>query len=173
MNFVELTVSVLLLAATPSVARAETFGTWVVTTTADGVHVASTTNGNSHTLGMYCNPSTGSCVWALSLSGACVEGSRHPVLVNTDLGTGAMDLFCTRALIRDTGRSFYVFSEVNLITASVLQGSGLGVALPFERDQFHVDRFDLTGGASAIAAMKSGAESPNGARRPRAGEQQL
>lgn len=136
------------------IAQAADFGSWFSDITTSGEAVFSATmNDSGNLLGQYCYLEQGNCVWLLGMDTACKEGDKYVVLANSDTGAAHISVYCGGQL--KTGTYQYIFSEFDAVDNIVKEGSRVGFAVPLQRDNFRVVRFDLKGSKQAIVAMQT------------------
>jgi hypothetical protein len=138
----------------PVVLHAETsFGSWSLGTTADGAgQYAAVTNNAGSLLGKYCYP--GGCAWMIAGKAKCEENVKHPVLINTDIGSDTMEMICAGSFTIE-GNVYYrtVFSNFESINSTVGAANRIGFATPHADGTFIVARFDLNGASAALSAL--------------------
>lgn len=126
------------------------WGSWFAGMTSDNDgSYAATVNDSDSLLGHYCWVGSGNCAYLLAVPTSCKDGSRYPVLVNSDAGAFSTVLFCGGKM--DSGRFRYMFSEFDAIDSAVRDATRIGVAMPLVADSIRVVRFDLTGSRQAIS----------------------
>ncbi|HEX4879692.1 MAG TPA: hypothetical protein VFV39_07605 [Limnobacter sp.] len=135
-------------------AQAANFGSWFndITNSGDAVFSA-TMNDSGNLLGQYCYLEQGNCVWLLGMDTACKEGDKYVVLANSDTGAAHISVYCGGQL--KSGTYQYIFSEFDAVDNIVKEGARVGFAVPLQRDNFRVVRFDLKGSKQAITAMQT------------------
>ncbi len=140
-----------LVSASPALAQVKTYRDWAVGLTSDRAGVfAATVNDSGGVFGQYCYPKADTCVWLLSNDTRCEDGSKYPVLVNTDTGSASTEIYCRKV----DGKSRYVFASYKDIEASIAGARWIGMAFPMQDGRFQVSRFSLSGAAAAVAAME-------------------
>lgn len=135
-----------------------TFVDWSTGITSTGNALfAATVNDSGNVLGQYCYPGEGSCIYLLGMRTSCKEGSKYPVLVNSDKGSLQVQVLCSG---RQQGNLYeYVFTEFDKIDDVVMTAYRVGFAVPLEGDQFTVIRFSLIGSNEAVAKLLENAAS--------------
>jgi hypothetical protein len=145
-----------MLLADVVLAHAQTFGSWFVGTKRSDFLYALSINDSGNVLGQFCYPGDGSCIWLIALKTGCQKGDHHPVLANSDAGSVHLDVLCDGQL--ESGLFRYAFTNFDQVDNIVRQGTRVGFALPLQKDEFRVVRFDLSEAASALATMRAAAE---------------
>lgn len=135
-------------------ARAGTFGNWMVGSSSDGASLyAATINDSGNILGQYCSTDNAECIWLIAMTTGCEQGNKYPVLANSDSAASHLEVYCSGKL--DGGLYKYAFTNFDLIDDLVRKGSKIGIAIPLQRDQFIVVRFDLAGSMQALTQMRA------------------
>ena len=144
-----------------SLAVAQTYSDWTVgRIDGGGGYYAATVNDSGNVLGQYCYPE--GCVYLLAFKTSCKQGSKYPVLVNSDKGSKAVELYCGRSL--RNGYYQYIFTEFDEMHRTVLEAARVGFAFPLQGDEFIVVRFSLIGSNEAIDALSARTATPSGPR---------
>lgn len=125
--------------------ESQIYGSWMFEKSDDngGILFAATANDSGALLGEWCFVEANSCVWLLAMKTRCVEGSKYPVLANSDAGAAQLEVVCNAKL--DNGLYRYVFDDFEGVEQLVKEGLRVGFAVPLEEDQFRVVRFNLDG----------------------------
>lgn len=129
------------------------FGAWRVDALAQVVSAATASEGGS-LFGQFCPlGAAGACEWIISLKLGCTTNDRYPVLGHSTLGATHLDVRCGGPLANGWWR--YNFTEPEKLETMVRAPTGrLGFAVPVRGETFQVFRFDLTGSAAALAALR-------------------
>src|SRR5262245_41820124 len=148
-----------ILAGAP-VIQAQTMGAWYVETkTSDDSSpmYALTVNDSGNAFGQFCYAADGKCYWLIGLKTTCNPGDKYPVLANSDAGSAQLEVLCMGPL---SGGNLhrYAFTDFDQIDGLVRESARVGFALPLQKDEFRVVRFNLHGAAAALSAMRSAAE---------------
>jgi hypothetical protein len=114
---------------------------------------AATVNDSGHILGQYCYFQSDSCIYLLAFQTACKPESKYPVLVNSDVGSSQVFVYCSGQL--SSGKYRYVFTDFEEIDKVIKGANKVGFAVPLEGDKFLVVRFTLNGSNEAIASMRT------------------
>jgi hypothetical protein len=146
-----LLIAALLALWSPFTADAQTFGSWVADAKADSPYAASVNEGGN-IFGQYCSAGRGTCVWVMALASSCQRGDKYPVLANVETGAQSLEILCKGEL--DSGHFAYAFTSFDQVDLLVRQGASVAFAVPLQRDQFRVIRFDLTGAVSALSRLQ-------------------
>src|SRR5438128_3234075 len=136
--------------------QAQPFGRWFAETNKSEFLYALSINDSGNVLGQFCYPGEGSCVWLIGFKTRCQKGDNYPVLANSDAGSLHLEVLCDGQL--ESGLFRYVFTSFDQVDNIVRQGTRVGFAVPLQKDEFQVVRFDLTGATSALSAMRAAAE---------------
>jgi hypothetical protein len=148
-NYLTVLVVVFTASTTITVAQEGQWGAWTAGLAEDRQSsYAGTINDSGNLLAQYCFLSSGNCVYLLAMSTACKDGSRYPVLVNSDAGSFSTEIVCGGPL---NGRFRYLFSNFELINSAVRDAARIGFAVPLSGDNFRVTRFDLNGSRQALS----------------------
>jgi hypothetical protein len=143
--------AVVMLSGSPALAQVKTFRDWAVGVTADKEGLfAATVNESGGVFGEYCYPAQSNCWWVLSNDTICEDGSKYPVLVNTDKGSASTQIVCMKV----DGKSRYVFAPYKEIETIIEGARWLGMAFPMQNGRFQVSRFSLDGAAEAVPFME-------------------
>jgi len=113
---------------------------------------AATVNDSGSLFGQYCFKSNKSCLYLLAMTVACNPGNKYPVLVNSDIGSYVLQIYCFDKF--KDGLYRYSFTNFDDIDGIVKRASRVGFAVPMEGDQFKVIRFSLFGANKALAEMQ-------------------
>jgi hypothetical protein len=139
-----------LLAGGSAHATEKRFGDWTVgVISGDAGLYAATENDSGGMLGKYCYAEQAACLWLLVTDIKCDDGSRYPVLVNTDQGAASTDIVCK--LFKGLPR--YMFANFDEIDTLVNGATRVGIAFPMKNGLFQVSRFSMVGSARAVAFM--------------------
>ena len=117
---------------------------------------ALTLNDDMQALGQWCMAGSGTCIWTMMSSTGCEANESYPALVN---GTGraiAVSLVCTGSFDVQGKRQYrYAFSPFDAVD-EVFRGEGIvAIVYPVESSRFEASRFDVTGAAAMLDAMRS------------------
>lgn len=146
-------IAIMMLIASRAMAEPRQLGNWFFETEEGKTPYAATINDSGALFGQYCSLALGSCLWLLGIATTCENGHEYPVLANSDIGAKPLKILCDSQL--ENGLYRYIFTEFDLIDDIAKRGALVGFAIPLQTDQFRVIRFDLSGSAAAIAAMKA------------------
>ncbi len=162
-------VAVLFLALTfgSALAGERRVGDWASSTDDPERISAYTMNGAGSILSMSCPYTDGSraCFYAFSLQLGCVEDSRYPVLVNTDVGASHEMIICSGRTL-DDGSTLYFFASYESINDTIRAASRIGIVFPAKGDQFEVLRFSLSGSRQCLEAVDYAVRQANENYRP-------
>ena len=149
-------------------AEAQTFGSWVADARSDSPFAASVDD-SGNIFGQYCSAGRSSCVWLMALASSCQKGDRYPALANFETGAVSLEILCKGEL--ESGHFAYAFTSFDQVDLLVRQGASVAFAVPLQREQFRVMRFDLTGAVSALSRLHESAAALPPAKRGRQDEQ--
>ena len=133
-------------------AASQTFGHWLVATSADGRNAyAATVNGQGEVFGEFCNYRSASCRWLLTVRTPCRFGDVYPVLADSRSGANPIAIFCVGAL----GRGAYGMALMNgrKLEQSITHAAQVGFAVPLGDGSFTVARFPLGGRVQATSFL--------------------
>ena len=122
---------------------------WVGLLNGDIGVFAGTTNDSNGVFGQFCLKEANNCYWLMTTDLDCTEGSKYPVLVNSDAGASNQELYCLKV----EGKPRYAFSNFDAINETVATSKRISIALPIGNSQFQVSRFSLSGSNDAIEVM--------------------
>jgi hypothetical protein len=128
---------------------------------------ALTANDSAASFGYYCTG--GSCSFYLDLHTSCgVDGTRTPMLVNTELGSASVMATCVNLAVGGTTRHVNVLRNEDML-AAIGKGSTIGFSVPMQGGQFKLVQFSLNGAAAATNGATSSMEqlARSRARQPR------
>jgi hypothetical protein len=153
--FSKISLLMLTLASLSASAQEGQFGSWAVGSIVgnEGLYAA-TMNDSNALLGQYCYFEGENCVWLLANDLGCENGSKYPVLINTDAGATSMELECMKL----GGKPRYAFTDFQSIDKSISETSNLGIAFPLQSGRFQVNRFSMNGAIKAITFMRNAGE---------------
>jgi hypothetical protein len=135
-------------------AQERNFEDWFFGITRSGAALyAATVNDSGRVLGQYCYQESNDCVYLLGITTSCTQGNKYPVLVNSNIGSSTMSVYCNGRL-GESNNYQYVFTDFKSIHDTVLKAMRVGFAFPLQSDDFTVIRFSLNGSNEAIAAMR-------------------
>ena len=140
--------------------RSQPFGSWSAGQMSEGEGLfAATSNDSGNVLGQYCVWNKDSCFYIIAFKTACELNSEYPVLVNADTGALPLRIRCDGVLTGGSVNGFYryVFTDFKTVDRLVKEATNVGFALPLQKDEFRVIRFDLNGSNEAIAHMRTAA----------------
>jgi len=139
-------------AACAPVVAAERYGNWEVQAIGRFVE-AVTPDRQGATLALACDGQA--CVFYIDNDTICVDGSEYLVLLNAASGAAHVTLEC-KAVANSRGRTHvFAFSSGESIEEAVATQSIVSIAFPMADGSFRVSRFDTSGYAGAVAAMKA------------------
>jgi len=142
-----------------ALSQAQTFGDWAVDKSTSATTLAAlTVNDSGDVFGQFCFLGEGSCVWIIALTTGCKEGTKAPVVVNSDAGAVQLEITCGGQLPPGAYGYGYVFTNFDQVDNLVKAATRVGFAIPLEADQFGVVRFSLRGASAAISAMRAAGE---------------
>jgi hypothetical protein len=143
-------VAVAALCSVSAAAQEKRFGAWTVGVMAgNGGAFAATTNDSGGLLGLYCYRDGGKCLWLLKNDIGCDDGSKYPVLVNSDSGAASTEIVCLKL----GGKPRYAFADFDTIDSTVRMSDWIGFAFPLRSGRFQVSRFPLDGASRALEFM--------------------
>lgn len=128
---------------------------WYADTSKEDVVFALTLNDTGNIFGKFCFKENSSCVYLLGMRIACKSGNQYPVLVNSDVGSYSLSVYCFDEVKKGLFR--YGFTNFNDINNIVHSASKIGFAFPMEGDQFKVIRFSLDGATRVIKIITDNA----------------
>jgi hypothetical protein len=141
-----------ILSLCASVAAAERYGNWVVQSIGRFVE-AVTADQQGATLALACDGRT--CVFYIDNDTSCIDGTEYFVLLNAPSGAAHVTLEC-RAVANSRGRTHvFAFAGGESIEEAVATQSIVSIAFPMADGSFRVSRFDTSGYAGAVAAMRA------------------
>lgn len=148
---------VAMLFAVPSVVSAQSMvGQWILDSGSDGTPFMAATNDSGSWIGKWCDGELEKCFWMLALQTPCTSGATIPALLSSPIGASSVTLRClTPHLIGGKQMHRLVIEEYSLMTSVAKAEGTIGLATAIEDGSFRVNRFLLTGGASASALMES------------------
>lgn len=117
---------------------------------------AATLNKTGQALAQFCVPTTGSCLYLITLGINCEKGEPYAALVNSDLGTATMDLLCHEE-VEKGGEHTLVFTDFDQIDKIIRGAQRVGFAIAMEEGEFKAVRFSLDGSNKAIDLMREAA----------------
>lgn len=131
-------------------AQSQKVGSWSYGELENGLGMyAGTSNASGGLFVQQCYFEDDACYWIMSSDITCEEKASYPALINSADGASHTELFCFKI-----GKQFRTaFTDFKLMTRKVNGEGILGVAVPMASGEFRVNRFDMTGGGAAVAAM--------------------
>jgi hypothetical protein len=136
--------------------QVQTFGDWKVDLNDPSLYAAVTVNDSNHEFGQYCFfDKDSSCAWFFETDTSCTDGSKYPVLANTDTKALHLEVLC---LGEANGRYAYAFTDFDKVDKLIRNSKQVGFAVPSQDDQFAVFRWNLNGVTNALSAMRTAAE---------------
>lgn len=136
-----------------AVAQGGRYDDWFVGSLDDGSGgFAGTSNDSGSILANYCYFDGRSCEYRIGFSTRCDVGDSYPGLINSDVGGAHITIRCGGST--QEGRWIYVVNEYDTVDQIVKQGMRIGIAVPLQRDEFHVLRFSLRGATAATTFMR-------------------
>jgi len=131
----------------------QTVKDWVFSKLGGGSAIAYTGNDSGSRLGVVCTAANECDAYVYSATG-CDDGSKIPVLINTDSGSASFNVTCKNISSPSEKQNFvFVFDELKPILNILLKNQTLGLALPLASGQFKVLHFSLQGSNEALAAV--------------------
>jgi hypothetical protein len=130
---------------------------WSVAKFDNGMAVAGTQNESGSVLGLACN-SSGQCVVFMTPASQfqCVNGSKHPIFVNSNSGAALLQTVCARVPQGGKKRIVLVFEDFEQVTKLILRDEMAGFCIPMTSGNFRVVRFSLSGSARALKSISRG-----------------
>ena len=110
--------------------------------------LAYTENQSGSAFGMYCDDQ---CGWFVNFNLECEQGEQYRAMLNATDGARPLTLNCVHI-----GKPRLLGCPVDEVSLDVIaKGGEIGIAVPRQSGAFSVSRFDLTGGAEAVAQSMS------------------
>ena len=154
-----------------SAAGAEEFtsGDWTWSVDDPEIYYAGTQNSAGHMLAQFCDPTDGTCFFAVGFDTTCDEGDSYPALVNADTGAYSIKFVCGSTL--DDGTNLMLVEDFDQMDGVLRKAKKIGFALPMQGDEFKAVRFSLKGSVAAMDAMRKfaarGASEKSGTKKVR------
>ena len=146
----------IIVCGSSSYGQVQTFGDWKVDLNDPSLYAAVTVNDSNHEFGQYCFfDKDSSCAWFFETDTSCTDGSKYPVLANTDTKALHLEVLC---LGEANGRYAYAFTDFDKVDKFIRASKQVGFAVPLQSDAFAVLRWNLNGAANALSAMRTAAE---------------
>lgn len=139
------------------------FGEWQSGSYKEDFFFALTENKAGASMGQFCFPDSGNCMYLFDLQLTCDDGDTIPAVINSDVGTLGIEFMCS---IEYQDRRLFMaqpFDEINLI---VKKAAYLRIAIPVGKGKFKVNRFGMIGSSKAVEHMRRRAWKAMGSSKP-------
>lgn len=115
-----------------------------------------TINDEMQALGQWCMAGSGSCMWQMMSSSSCEDSQSYPALVNGTGRAAAVSLVCVGSFdVQGEKQYRYALSPFDAVD-EIFRGEGVvSIVFPVEASRFKALRFDVTGAAARLDAMRS------------------
>jgi hypothetical protein len=132
----------------------KTFGNWNVYSSGSDYFAMALNSNEGEYIAFYCYSKTKQCMHSVSLGIKCINDSRYPILVNSNVSAITLDGVCSN-ISANSKIVFFNLTSYDSIHLILEQGIDVGFALPLESGRFKVSRFNLNGSAEAMNYTQS------------------